>query len=186
MSATPADKPVDAAAAAQPPGGSSIRWPIIVIGLLGLHVVIMAAAAVVATRDRAYVVVPDYYQKAVRWDQSKAEHRASQQLGWQPAITTGDQVDPLGRRSIAIDLKDAQGNPVADAQVEVSFFHHTWADKVERATFKSDARGHAAGTVVMRPAGFYEFNLTIAAREQKFVATLTQYVTNLQKPGDRR
>ena len=47
----------------------SIRWPLIVIGLLLGHMAIMFVAVVLATRDHgSSAVIPDYYQKAVNWD----------------------------------------------------------------------------------------------------------------------
>jgi cytochrome c oxidase assembly factor CtaG len=44
------------------------RWGLIAIGLLVAHMTLMITAVVVISRSK-YEVVPDYYQKAVHWDQ---------------------------------------------------------------------------------------------------------------------
>ena len=45
-----------------------LRWPLIVIGLLLGHMLLMLVAVVLATREHPSKVIPDYYQKATNWD----------------------------------------------------------------------------------------------------------------------
>ncbi|MBI1246267.1 hypothetical protein GC197_00295 [bacterium] len=47
---------------------SGYVWGGLVIGMLGLQIVISVTAAVIATNSHSNDVVPDYYQKAVNYD----------------------------------------------------------------------------------------------------------------------
>ena len=48
------------------------RWPMLVVGLLVTHVGLMSWAVVICTSDMNSAVIPNYYEKAVRFDQTKA------------------------------------------------------------------------------------------------------------------
>ncbi|KAA5545208.1 hypothetical protein FYK55_05935 [Roseiconus nitratireducens] len=114
------------------------RWGSLVVCLLGLQVALGVAAIVLSTGDPSVAVVPDYYARSMRWDQTRALERDSQALGWsvQYAAVMLPVADPVNRavartdRSLRIDLRNAQGNPVvlADGQVEV--YRHARASDV--------------------------------------------------------
>ena len=56
----------------------SKRWPMIIVALLCVHTGAMVYAVVLCSRGNA-AVIPDYYDKAVRYDEFKAaRQRASQ------------------------------------------------------------------------------------------------------------
>lgn len=159
----------------------SWRWPAIIIGVLGLHFVLMTAVAVIASRDRSFAVTPNYYQKAIDWDKSQAELRASERLGWTLAIEPAPAVDPLGKRPVTLRLAQQDGTPIAGAQVEIEYFHHTHAHQVRRATIALDAAGTATQVLPMRYEGFYDFHVTARQADRRFVSTVTQYVSNAGK-----
>ena len=64
-----------AAIAAKP---RSYRWPTIIVALLAGHVVLMMWAVFKATADPNFVVIPNYYDKAVNWDKEQARRAASE------------------------------------------------------------------------------------------------------------
>ena len=51
---------------------ASKRWPLIVVGILLTHVAGMSWAVVKFVNDKNSAVIPNYYEKAVRWDEIKA------------------------------------------------------------------------------------------------------------------
>ena len=62
-------------ALAAPPSSSSPsrrraawRWPAILLALLGGHAAICVAMIVVATNDPSFAVEPEYYTRALDWD----------------------------------------------------------------------------------------------------------------------
>lgn len=52
------------------------RWPVIVVGMLLVHVLAMATAVVIAVKS-PYQVVPNYYERAVNWDKERAASPAA-------------------------------------------------------------------------------------------------------------
>jgi hypothetical protein len=53
-----------------------LKWPLIVVGLLVVHMSAMVVAVVIATHHNSGgAVIPDYYQKAVNWDRTQSQLR---------------------------------------------------------------------------------------------------------------
>lgn len=69
----------------------------------------------VATSDPSFAVEPDYYAKALQWDEHMAEVGESARLGWQAKVLPGHQ-------HVTISLEDAAGRPVVGAQVSAAAF----------------------------------------------------------------
>ncbi len=62
-------------------------WVVAVVGLLLLNMCVCAVTVVAATSNPvASAVEPDYYQKAVDWDRSRAEWPDPAKLGWSVTI----------------------------------------------------------------------------------------------------
>lgn len=74
-------RPLDATPA-QPDNGdkealSGILWGGMIIGLLVLQIVMSVGAAILAVNSGSNDVVPDYYQKAIHYDELKASESIS-------------------------------------------------------------------------------------------------------------
>lgn len=54
------------------PATTYFRWPAIVAGLLMLHVGLMIWAATIAVRRGTAPVIPNYYERSLKWDEEKA------------------------------------------------------------------------------------------------------------------
>lgn len=163
------------------PARRSVRWPLIIVSLLGGHVALMVGAVMIATNDRSFAVTPDYYQRAVNWDREQADRRASEALGWRVAVETSPRVDPLGRRAVAFVLTDARGRAVDGATLDVAYFHHAHAydrQKLADLTPDPDAATRFTRRLPMRHAGMWEFRFTAKAGGKTFVATQTQVIAN--------
>lgn len=160
-------------------------WPWFVVGLLGTHVAAMAIAVTLATRDRSFAVVPDYYQRAVNWDQAQAQIRASEKLGWRIAVEASDQVDPLGRRVASFVFTDARGSALPRATLEVEYFHHAHGDDDHMVKLSPDAADptHFTALLPMRYAGQWEFHFTGQSGGQTFVAKQLQTLSNARRVG---
>lgn len=160
---------------------SSWRWPLILVGLLAGHAAIMVVAVAIATNDKSFAVPPDYYGRAVHWDEHQAALRASEQLGWRVTVEAANEVDARGRRIAAFRLIDATGNPIPGATMEVSYYHHAHGRDVQRLELKAadtaDPR-RFSGAFPLRYDGFWEFEFTAKARGKTFIASTTQWIGN--------
>lgn len=50
------------------------RWGALVVAMLGLQLCLGIVAIVLATNQNAAVIIPDYYNRALHWDETKAMH----------------------------------------------------------------------------------------------------------------
>lgn len=177
---------IEATAASARPNRRS-PWPWFIVALLGSHVLAMVVAVTIAVRDRSFAVVPNYYQRAVNWDEEQAKFRASEMLGWRVAVETSGHVDPFGRRAVSFVLSDAQGHAIPGATLQVEYFHEAHGDEDHDVKLTPDAADPTRFTCLlpMRYAGEWEFHFTANAGNQSFVAKQTQTVSNASGP-DRR
>jgi len=163
------------------------RWPFIILGLLSAHVLLMLVAVTIAIHDPSFSVEPNYYQKGLSWDESRAQLRASEKLGWQVHVEASESVDPLGRRAVSFVLTDSAGKAIEGATLSVDYFHHAHAEQDFQATPASDpSDGRRFSQVLpMRYAGTWEFHFIAKARGKTFIASSTEYVTNARTGLDK-
>ena len=57
-------------------------WPIAIAGILFAGIASNVGFAILASSDPAAAVEPDYYRKAVAWDQEMAQEERNIALGW--------------------------------------------------------------------------------------------------------
>jgi nitrogen fixation protein FixH len=160
------------------PSRGSLRWPLIIVALLGGHVALMLTAAAIAVRDRSFAVVPNYYQSALHWDQQQAERRVSAELGWKVQVEPAAQVDPTGGRAVRFVLRDAGNKPIEGATLSLRYYHHAHASDAAEIRLAREEQGVFSTTLPMRYAGFWQFDVTAEARGRTFTTSLTQYVSN--------
>lgn len=177
---------IEATATAGRPNRRS-AWPWFIVALLASHVLAMVVAVTIAVRDRSFAVVPNYYDRAVNWDEEQAKFRASEKLGWQVQVEAAGQVDPLGRRVVSFVLTDSRGHAISGATLQVEYFHEAHGDEDHDVELTPDASDPTRFTrlLPMRYAGEWEFHFTANAGGQTFVAKQTQTLSNA-RASDRR
>jgi nitrogen fixation protein FixH len=181
MSETPHETP-------PPPQASARRFvmPAVVLGFLGAHMLFVLTAITVAVGDPSFAVVPDYYQKAVDWDEQKAERAASDALGWTVEVIPSRAVSIRGERDVEVVVHDADGVPVTGAAVSVTVYHHARASHVVEADLSpADAPGHYAATLDMRNEGVWDITLRITRGDDRFVQAHKAYVRGAYEGGSR-
>lgn len=157
--------------------------PGVVAGLLGGHIVFIVIAITLATGDRSFAVVPDYYQKAVDWDAHKADLAASDKLGWTIELRPSTTVDGLGQRDLILAVRNDQGRPLTGATAWVVYYHHARAEEWSELELTEVLPGQYTGPAAMAREGRWEFDVQIERGDERFVAVLQQHVTT--KEGAR-
>ena len=155
--------------AKSPTSLSWMIWPGIVVALLAGQLIVSFVAAALALGDPAQVVEPDYYGKALRWEQSQAELRQSEELGWVVGWEIADAADLLGQREVKLVLIDAEGEPVTDAVAGVLFYHHALSGQREEASLTHSEDGVYTAVLPMRRDGTWQMNLRVTRGEVTFV-----------------
>ena len=154
-----------------------VRWPWIIVALLGAHASLMMVAVSLAKNDRSFVVIPDYYNRSLQWDQDQANRRASQQLGWQIKIEPAETIDPVGQRAVAFTLVDRDRKPIQGASIQLDYFHGAHAGERNHVLLtESNIAGRYEAKLPMRYSGFWQFELSADAQQHHFVQSTTQEV----------
>jgi nitrogen fixation protein FixH len=147
---------------------------------VGLAALLVASAGaniallVITSRDASFAVEPNYYAKALAWDESMAQQARNEALGW----SLGLRVDPMGVRrlmTVTVRLADRSGAPIEGAQVAVEAFHNARASRILSAALEPRGQGYAAVMPLERP-GLWEFRLRVTRGPEAFVATVTRDV----------
>jgi nitrogen fixation protein FixH len=139
------------------------RWIAAVVGLLVGNAIAMGVLLAEAG-DPTPRVLPDYYRRAIAWDDTMAARRASAALGWTATPTLdGDRV--------AVVLVDAAGAPVSGATVTVTARHRSRADGVVAATLDEAAPGRYLGDLALARPGLHELEVTARRAGATFLAS---------------
>ncbi len=97
------------------------RWhvfPGIVFALLAVNAGIVFATIYLANSDDSFAVEPEYYQKAVRWDERAADRARAESLGWTAQVRLVDD----GGHGVRVTIVDAASNAVPGVEAEVVAF----------------------------------------------------------------
>ncbi|MEM9382725.1 MAG: FixH family protein [Planctomycetota bacterium] len=166
-----------------PSTGARVRWPLIVVGLLATHVFAMLLAVKIATAGGGHTIVPDYYQKALAWDEMREDARTAAEMGWSVAVTPSVLTDEAGLREVRIVLHDRYGEPIEGASVAANTWHRAVG---EARTFDAAAAaepGVYVGRAPMERAGTWELEVVATRGEDRFVHATVLDVASLLEAG---
>jgi nitrogen fixation protein FixH len=151
------DDPTNAAAEPK----RHLLWPLLIAALLAGHVLAVLVMVYVATRDRSFAVEPDYYQKALHWDDIAAQGRENARLGWKLAIEVSGSTTPLGERTVSCRLSDGAGKPLEGAVIDMIAFAHARAGQWLSGVMEPQGVGVYGTTLHLRRKGLWEFRLVV-------------------------
>jgi nitrogen fixation protein FixH len=152
----------------------STFWPAIIAGALGLHVLAMMVMVSFATSNDSYAVEPDYYQKALNWNQKQAQDRSNSELGWSLDFVV-ESAAPGNDPMLRVSLTDADGSPLDGAEIAVEAFSNVRRDDILAATVMPSGGGYQT-TMPMRGNGRWEFRFIVTRGDDVFTYTETRHV----------
>jgi nitrogen fixation protein FixH len=167
----------------QPKKGSVYFWPAVVIGLLSAQVLLMAVVVIIATHDQAFAVEPDYYQKALSWNDLAAQQRENERLAWLVDLTLGDKVDPIGNRDLICHLTNSDGTALDGAKIEVLHFPHARGQQRSTVELEAHGKGDYATPVRFQRKGMWEFQIKITRGPDIFTKVVKR---DVYPPGESR
>ena len=121
-------------------------------------------------------VLPDYYSKALHWDQYRAQLRASDALGWTARIQQIDGSAPDAPRQVKVILTGPDQQPIAGAQLMVHCYHLSHGDQAQTLTPADSGASQFLVTLPGNYQGFWQFELTATAGGKTYIHSQTQYI----------
>jgi nitrogen fixation protein FixH len=130
------------------------RWPVLLAAALLAQAAGVLTMVTIAARDRNFSVEPNYYEKAVHWDDAARERDHARELGW--SVTTA-----IRDRSLVVNLATALGAPLEGASISGEYFHQAHTREHSNVTLTAVSPGRYECPVgVLRP-GFFQVRLQI-------------------------
>lgn len=152
--------------ARRPAGGG--RWIALVVGLLAANAGV-CLLLVIRSSDAAPSVIPDYYQRAVAWDDDVARQRASDALGWRLGAALEDAGPGV---EVAVSLTGRDGAPVVGATVEAELRHRSRATG-ETRQLREIGPGRYAAALPLATAGLHVVAVVATRGDERFVGSVT-------------
>ena len=143
-------------------------WPAAVVGSLALFVAMYLTVISIAGRDPHFSVEPDYYEQSMRWDETAAQLRANQVLGWSVEVEPDAQAGTMGDRRLVCRILDRDKQPVEGATVTLITFHHAYAAQRTELTLVEERPGVYVGSPRMARPGLWECRLAVHRGGERF------------------
>lgn len=147
---------------------ASTAWPLFVAGILLVSVSVCTVTVIASLSDKSYAVESDYYERAVRWDETAREREASEELGW-----TSEASVLVGTNSgeVRLTLLDANGAAVTDASVRVEAFHHARRGDAVRTLLHGGEGGVYTAPMEVAKEGLWQVRVRAQSAAGLHVAT---------------
>lgn len=154
-------------------------WPIGMATILALTVGANFWVLAVANDDPSFAVEPDYYHKALHWDDEMAQQERNIVLGWRLTPTLA----PFGAHGalLTVQLTDSTGAALAGATVRVSALSIARAGRVLDATLAATPGSEYAATIPVDRAGEWELRFEAVRDGQRFTAVRRLEATPLPR-----
>jgi nitrogen fixation protein FixH len=132
------------------------------------------ALIVITSRDASFAVEPDYYAKALAWDETMAQQARNEALGWSLVIAV-EPTGERGRMAVVVGLSDGAGAPLPGARIEIEALHNARASRVLTAVLEPRGPDYATVMQLSRP-GLWEFRVRVTRGPEVFTATIMRDV----------
>jgi len=154
----------------------SWRWPLIVVGILGVHVTGMMTATLIATRDKSFIVLPNYYQKALEWDQRKSDLAAADKLGWNQRVTMSDFDAANQTQFIRIEMIDRNQQPIEGLSISITAAPETHPDRFQTFQLISESPGSYVGQLMVIRSGAWSIDIDAKRGKEHYVSIAKTWI----------
>jgi hypothetical protein len=126
--------------------------------------------AMIAVRDPHFATEPDYYQKAVRWDQTQAQAALNLRLGYVITASPVVSFDAQGQATLELTLSNQRGQPVTGARLVGEAFANAYSGAIVDIVFEEGRAGHYLAKFTVRHAGQWVFKVVGNSDGERFTA----------------
>lgn len=145
-------------------------WPVLIVGLLGLNIAIVGITVIAATSDPSVAVEPDYYQKALAWDEERGERRDPADDGYDVAVQLQPSPDRLTDGQLVVAVTQ-QNERVEHARIDAEVFHYARSGERQTLSLDEQQPGVYAAAADLRRNGNWEVRLRMMIDGQTYLFT---------------
>jgi len=148
------------------------HWAWVPVGLLVSSALGVGGMAVVAIRDPHFATEPDYYQKAIRWDQTQAQAAENQRLGYQFDVPRSIEFDARAHATVELRVRNRAGLPVVGARLTAEAFANAYSEHMAQLTFSEREPGLYVAEFSARHPGVWVFRVAADSEQAHFTSIL--------------
>jgi hypothetical protein len=145
-------------------------WAYVPALLLGSMFIGLGSMAYVAVHDPHFALEPNYYDKAVHWDDGLAEERASRDLGLTLALDEL-RIAPTGNAPLLVKLSAASGQEL-HGQLTLEAFPNAFAGQIQHLTLHETAPGIYTGALTKPLPGLWELRFVLTQGGHRYRETV--------------
>ena len=145
-------------------------WPGMVFVLLGMNACIVGVTLFLAHSDPSFAAEPDYYQKALTWDETARQVQTNTALGWR--VETRWKASANARQTVEFIVRDTAGTPIAGASLGVEAFASLRPRERFQLTPVEIEPGVYQSALPTGPRGLWEFRIRAQHATDIFTASL--------------
>jgi FixH len=150
----------------------SVPWAFVPAALLLTSAVGVGGMAIVAIRDPNFATEPDYYQKAILWDQTQAQAAENQRLSYRLLLPPSLKFDKHGRVTLELELRERLGQPISGARITADAFANAYSGDIVRLAFSERTPGVYQAVLSVHQRGVWVFRISALAGTEHFTADL--------------
>lgn len=136
-------------------------WPLIIVGMLLVHASLIVGTIIYVGGKRDTYVDPDYYAKAIDWDNQREMKELAEKKGWDVSISAIPVGDDQAQRVISVTLTDQQGAAIDDAIVHVVCFNPNEMSNRVSQELDRQGRGVYEHKMPIERPGIWSCSITI-------------------------
>jgi hypothetical protein len=147
-----------------------LPWALVPVALLLSSALGVGTMAIIAARDPHFATEPDYYQKAIHWDQTQAQAATNQRLGYAVRAPAALGIDRQGLVTLDFSLDDNTGRRARAGQLVGEAFANAYSGEVVRLVLREQASGSYQATFNVKHPGLWIFRIAGTASGERFTA----------------
>jgi hypothetical protein len=121
----------------------------------------LGTLAYIAINDPSFALEPNYYDKAVHWDQTQIEARQSNELGLKLELTAPLAFAADGRVKLQLSVKDRRDLSFSGAEVELEAFPNAYASQIQHICLHETEPGVYSGELSRGIRGLWELRVIV-------------------------
>lgn len=152
-------------------------WPWFIGGALVLHVVVSLGVVFFTASNASYAVEEDYYDKAISWDEKRAQDRMNDELEWSLTFSVAPPTVPGEKPKLDVRLAGANGESLTGATISLETFHKASSGDIIRIAIPpSEEAGQYTASPEMRHNGLWELRFAVDYGPDHFTHTETRHL----------
>ena len=155
--------------AARNAGRSGLFWALVPVGILGSALIGLGTLVSIAVHDPGFALEKNYYERAVHWDQQRAQEATNAELGYNVAIRVAASSPGA---ELELSLSDRGGHALPGAVVTVEAFANARSAQRQVLSLTAGSDGRYRAPLAWPRPGLWEFRVEVRAEGRRFTQVI--------------